>query len=51
MDCMKIYMKGLVLKVEMEENNAIVETQNLDSEIQIKQFKGLLILKEKKLQK
>ena len=36
MDCMKIYMKGLVLKVEMEENNAIVETQNLDSEIQIK---------------
>ena len=36
MDCIKVEMRSLVAKVEMAENRALGEMQNLDSEIQIK---------------
>ena len=36
MDCMKAEMRSLVATVEMAENHALLEMQNLASEIQIK---------------
>ena len=51
MDCMKAEMRSLFAKVEMLENNAIGEMQNLASGRQIKNFKEILALKEQKLQK
>ena len=36
MDCMKVDMRSLVAKVEMAENRALGEMQNIASEIQIK---------------
>ena len=51
MDCMKVKIKSLVAKVEMAENHALGEIQNLASEIHMKEFKGLLASKEQKLQK
>ena len=46
MECMKVEMRSLVAKFEMEENHALGEMQNLASERQIKEFKGLLASKE-----
>ena len=51
MDCMKVEMRSLVAKVEIAENNALGKMENLASEIQIKEFKGLLASKEQKLRK
>ena len=51
MDCMRVDIWSLVAKVEMEENHALMEMQDLDSERQIKEFMGLLASKEQKLQK
>ena len=44
-------MRSLVAKVEIAENNALGKMENLASEIQIKEFKGLLASKEQKLRK
>ena len=46
MECMKVEMRSLVAKVYMAENHALGEMQNLASERQIKEFKGLLASKE-----
>ena len=40
-------MRSLVAKVEMAENHALGEMQNLASERQIKEFKGLLTSKNR----
>ena len=45
-ECMEVEMRNLVSNVEMEENHALGEMQNLASERQIKEFKGLLASKE-----
>ena len=46
MDCVKVEMRSLFAKVEMSENHALGEIQNLASEIQIKKFKGILASNE-----
>ena len=50
MECMKVDMRNLVSKDEMAENHYLGGMLNLASERQIKEFKGLLASKEKKLQ-
>ena len=51
MDCIKVDMRISVDKFYIEENNALGEMKNLASEIQIKQFKGILTSKEQKLRR
>ena len=42
MDYMKVYMRRLVAKVDMTDNHSPGEMQNIASEIQIKQFNGII---------
>ena len=46
MDCMKVEIRILGTKVDMEENHALGKIQNLASEIQIKKPKGIFVSKE-----
>ena len=49
-DIIKLDMRSLIAKLNMINNNDIGEMKNLASEIQIKQFKGIIVKKEQNIE-